>query len=392
MKPAKHVVITQKENCCGCTACYAVCPLNAIEMVADEEGFQYPRVDEDKCVNCGLCVSCCPLIAGNRYVQTNSFYAVRHASEEVRAKSSSGGIFSAIAQNVVAHNGVVYGAAFDQTFAVRHVRTDKHTWEKLKTSKYVQSDMGDVYAQVKLDLKAGLPVLFTGTPCQVDGLNQYLKNTDTEKLITCDIVCHGVPSPKIWKEYLEQLKRKSRKEIQSINFRNKEGCGWHRPTIKIVGTDGTVLSDEPLDMCYYYLLFMGHAILRPSCFSCQYANLQRPGDISMGDYWGVEKHHPELDDDKGLSLVMANTKKGQSLIAQVAGDCMLVPVAKKECMQPNLQEPAQDYGDRSVFWRTYHKYGLEYAGRRMGLLKMGVWDKFVILGMRILDKLSRCLR
>ena len=387
----RHIHIVDKKACCGCTACYAVCPQKAIRMREDTEGFQYPVVDQSKCVNCGLCIKRCPLERENTAKTANSFYAVIHTQENVQAASSSGGVFSALAQNVIGNNGVVYGAAFDSAFAVRHIRTEDDDWKRLRTSKYVQSDMGDVFPQVKADLQQGRAVLFTGTPCQVDGLKNYLSDTDTAKLITCDLICHGVPSPRIWREYLAKLKKETKKEIGKINFRHKSESGWHNSTLHIESADGAVLADEQQSQGLFFRLFFSHLIIRPCCHSCHYANLNRVGDITIGDYWGVERHYPQLDDDKGISLVMVNTPKGLEAMEEIKKNCTVIPVDKEKCMQPNLEAPTQDYGGRDLFWCTYQSFGLQFAGKRMGLIKKNSWDSILILAVRVMDKFKKIL-
>ena len=391
MSVKNHICIADKADCCGCTACYAICPHDAITMQAGAEGFQYPAVDEKKCVNCGLCIKTCPIRTGNQNEKTDSFYAVKHLQEEIRENSSSGGAFTAFAQTVLEHDGVIYGAAFDENFTVKHIRAEDQSWTALRTAKYVQSDMGDIFQRVKADLKDGREVLFSGTPCQIDGLRNYLKRVDTTRLITVDLICHGVPSPSIWRDYLSYISGNDPQSVGKINFRNKKGCGWHNSTVKITGTDGSVLVNQSQSQALFYKLFLNHVILRPSCFACQYANLKRAGDITIGDYWGVEKYHPELDDDRGISLVMINTPKGHRFLQNVK-NCQVVPVAEEECMQPNLKAPAEDFGEQDVFWRTYRKYGFAAACKRMGYLEKNLPDKLLVLYLKVRDKLVCVLR
>lgn len=391
MSVKNHICIVDKAECCGCSACYAVCPQNAISWEADYEGFQYPVVEESKCVNCGLCMKTCPIQRGNQQQKTTAFYAVKHLHEEIRENSSSGGTFSAMAQMVLEHNGVIYGAAFDKDFGVKHIRAADQSWTEMRSSKYVQSDMGDVFCQVKADLKDGREVLFTGTPCQVDGLKNFLKGMDTSKLITADLICHGVPSPGVWKDYLSFVTDNCTDIISKVNFRNKNGCGWHNSTIKIESNDGAILVNESQAQALFFKLFFCHMIIRPSCFSCRYANLNRVGDITIGDYWNIEKYHPELDDDRGTSLVMANTSKGQAFL-QSLDQCQIVPVAEAECMQPNLKAPAQDYGGRNKFWRIYRRYGLVRAAKCSGFIEnTSLWDAAVTFGIRCAYKATQIL-
>lgn len=383
MSAQKHIIIDDKEMCCGCTACYSACPKNAITMSEDEEGFRYPKVNKNKCVECGLCVQKCPLHTGNHAPETMHFYAVKHKREAVRAVSSSGGIFSALAEDIIGRNGIVYGAAYDADFNVCHIRTRGADWKKLRSSKYVQSNMGDIFSLVKKDLREGNEVLFTGTPCQVAGLKEYLAGVDTAGLLTVDLICHGAPSPRAWRDYLKTLKKKSKKEIGKINFRNKEGCGWHGSTLRIESPTGEVIVEQSKKEGFFFQLFFNNLIIRPSCFSCQYANLNRVGDITVGDYWGVQNAHPELDDDKGLSLVMANTPKGRDALKGSDSTCEIVPVTKETCMQPQLQAPACRYGGRDNFWWTYQNFGLKIAGEEANLLPVNMWEAPLLFLIRI---------
>ena len=392
MSAPNQITIHDQQLCCGCSACYSLCPKAAIAMCEDEEGFQYPQVDRQKCVDCGLCVQKCPLHAGNHAPETQHFYAVKHGQEAVRAASSSGGVFSALAEAVIGRSGIVYGAAYNEDFHVSHIRTAGAEWQKLRSSKYVQSNMGDAFSQVKEDLQKGNEVLFTGTPCQVAGLKAYLAGMDTSGLLTVDLICHGVPSPKVWRDYLALLKKKRKKEIGSINFRNKEGCGWHSSNLRIESANGEIMLEKSQKEGFFFQLFFKHWVIRPSCFSCQYANLNRVGDLTIGDYWGVENAHPELDDDKGLSLVLANTAKGQAALEAVASACEITPIAKTSCMQPQLQAPAERYGGRDSFWWSYRNFGLEIAGKRANLLPARKWEKPLLFLIRMLYKARNKLK
>lgn len=387
-----HVTISDKEKCCGCTACYAICPQAAIEMHEDAEGFRYPKVEKSKCIDCGLCTKVCPIQQGNLAPKTEAFFAAMHEQEAVREASSSGGVFSALAEQFAHQGGAIYGAAYDQTFRVHHVRTTGRDWEKLRTSKYVQSDMGDTFALVKKDLLSGRLVLFTGTPCQVDGLKKYLTGVDTSGLLTVDLICHGAPSPKVWQDYLRLVRTKQGKEIADVNFRNKKDCGWHGSTIRMESADGEIVLDQSKSENYYFKLFSGNLIIRPSCYACQYANLNRVGDITVGDYWGVEDFHPEMDDDKGLSLVMPNTQRGRAALKQISTCCKVIAVAAAECTQPRLQIPACRYQGREPFWWTYRNFGLEMAGKRACYLPAGLWDRFALLWIKVLDKARRLFK
>lgn len=384
-----------KYNCCGCTACYSVCPVNAIHMVTDDEGFQYPVIDQSVCVNCKKCESVCPLQAGNGYSDTINIYAAKNKQEAVRAGSSSGGVFSLLADYVEAQGGVIYGAAFDKQFVVRHMRAEaSREWKKFCVSKYTQSDMGDTFRSVRADLNDGRLVLFSGTPCQVDGLKRYLKGTRApcDRLVTCDIVCHGTPSPKVWADYLDYLSKRAGCGIGSVSFRDKETLGWHSSTLTITGENGQTLLAETQKDNFYFQLFVCHWILRPSCYRCQYASFHRPGDFTLGDYWGIEKHYAQFDDNKGISLVMVHTEKGRKIWQEIQSGTEFFPVTKEQCTQPNLVSPSQENPDRESFWCWYRKYGLCRIGQRMGYLSANKTEKLLLFLYRVENKLWRLLK
>ncbi len=382
-----HIEIKDKRDCCGCTACESRCPVNAICMKEDDEGFLYPYVDINKCVNCGLCLQVCPLAEDNRNSEPLEIYAVKNAREEIREKSTSGGLFSAIARKILDEGGVVYGAAFKDDFTVKHIRADRNSRDKLTGSKYVQSDMQGIYRQVKADLAENKKVLFSGTPCRVDGLNKYLADIDRANLFTTDLICHAVPSPKIWKDYLEYITGNNAEKIMGVNFRSKKTSGWHNSTVRITGCDGEVIIDEKQNENFYYQMFFNHLIIRPGCYKCKYANLNRCGDITIGDYWGVENHYKWFDDDKGVTLAMLNTEKGREMFGDISGKCEFIPVEKEKCLQPPLLNPARPYPGREQFWEAYHSQGLAFAGKRIGLLPKSSADKVKILIFKIKSKL-----
>ena len=259
---------------------------------------------------------------------------------------------------VIEKGGAVYGAAFDKDWRVVHCRADTEVGcRAFRSAKYVQSDMGDCFSRIASDLKAGRTVLFSGTPCQVAGLHSALEGTDTSGLVTCDIVCHGVPSPRIWKEYLKLVSKGS--PIRLISFRDKRH-GWHHSELRIVREDGRVLSEHHGKNAYS-LLFFNHYILRPSCARCPFANLSRPGDLTIGDFWGIEKSMPALDDDKGISLVLVNTEEGKKLLSSICPALELYPSDPEPCLQPNLMRPSALAPNRGDFWRTYRRHGLRAA-------------------------------
>lgn len=312
------IKITQPENCCGCGACAQRCPKQCITMKEDLEGFLYPNIDLSKCIDCKLCEKVCPIINPNEKKQPLEIYATINPDEKIRKQSSSGGIFSLFATRIIQENGVVFGARFDENWEVKHDYTE--TIEGLtafRSSKYVQSRIGNTYQKAESLLKSGRKVLFSGTPCQIAGLKRYLKK-DYDNLITVDFICHGVPSPKIWRHYLKvtcnKLARNENYEINAISFRNKNK-GWKNFSFYLsMKADGKGCKElcEPAGDNAYIKGFLNDLYLRPSCHYCPVKSGKSGSDITVADYWGVHKQHPELDDNKGVSLAFYNTPKGCS--------------------------------------------------------------------------------
>lgn len=301
--------IINKKDCCGCSSCANICPKKCINMVSDSEGFLYPEVDKTKCVGCNLCVNSCPLVNKKSLKRTPVSYGGWNKDEEVRKRSSSGGVFHLLCKFVINKKGVVFGAAFDEKFDVYHTYADNiNDCEKFKGSKYVQSVLGNSYSKAKEFLDEGRTVLFTGTPCQIAGLYSFLKK-NYKNLITQDIVCHSVPSPKVWTAYKELIGE--RKQITDIQFRNKEK-GWKNGTFEVLLDNDTIFS-KPYSDTIYMKGFLNGLYSRPSCYDCKFANLNRMSDITLGDFWGVDTFYPELFDDKGTSIVLVNSKKGNKI-------------------------------------------------------------------------------
>lgn len=306
--------IINKKDCCGCHACYNICPKNAIDMVEDEKGFKYPKIDKEKCINCGLCKKVCPIVNNKQIINNPIAYACYNIDEKTRIKSSSGGIFTLLATEILNNNGVVFGASFDKEFNVEHIYIEKgEDIEKLRCSKYVQSKIGDTYRKVKKFLEDDRYVLFTGTPCQIEGLKTYLQS-DYEKLYTQDIICHGVPSPKIWNKYKKYRINIDNDILQNINFRNKDN-GWKLYNMKILYKNMQYKRSIKEDI--YMKIFLKNFSLRDSCYNCSFKKKNRNSDITLGDFWGIQNIFPELDDDKGTSLVILNSEKGKILFENI---------------------------------------------------------------------------
>lgn len=348
-------IFDSKNDCCGCSACEQICPKNAIKMESDDKGFLYPVIDSSLCVECGACKKVCAFQNGYKKNRAQKAFAIKHKDFNTRMTSRSGGVFIAISDFILEKNGSVYGAAFDDDFSVCHIRTtNKSERDRLKGSKYVQSNVKDTFANVKQDLKNGMYVLFSGTACQVGGLKNYLKNTDTTKLYTCDLVCHGVPSPKIWKEYLNHCEKKYSGKVTNANFRDKT-LGWyvHKEAIWI---DGKKYNSNE-----YAYLFKDSYILRPSCFNCKFTNLDRPADFTLADFWGINNILPEFDDNKGVSLLLVNSEKGLQLLNEVSDniDCVECDIESSIRANPNLSRPTAKPENREGFWDFYYKNGFE---------------------------------
>lgn len=353
------IQINNPADCCGCTACASICAHDAIIMKPDALGFLYPEVDKDKCVDCGLCEKVC---AFNDHYDTSLnlekplAYGARHKDMNEVETSRSGAAFIAISDYILEQGGVVYGAGYTEHFRVVHKRaTTKEERNEFKGSKYVQSDMNTVFRQVKNDLRDGLTVLFSGTPCQTSGLNSYVGKRLRENLFLVDIVCHGVPSPYMWRDYIAYLEKKQGAPIVWVNFRDKQKYGWaaHHETFKFKNGGGKMS---------FTFLFYKHIMFRKSCGKCHFTNLHRPSDITIADFWGWEKTNPRINaDDKGCSLVLLNTEKGRKLFEAVKDNMNTFPANLNDCLQPNMVHPSEIHPKREQFEREYIKKGFEYV-------------------------------
>ena len=310
------ITITNKADCCGCGACQQSCPKKCIAMEPDSEGFLYPKVDKAVCVNCGLCQKVCPILTKKKALAgVVNAYGAYMADEKIRRASSSGGMFTVLAKEILRRGGVIAGAAFDEDFSVRHILIEKdEQLHRLRGSKYVQSRMEDTYIQIQSLLKQGRAVLFTGVSCQVAGLKAFL-GRDYDELYTLDVLCHGVPSPRVWKYYLAQQEEAHGEKLTAAAFRDKR-LGWRKNSICL--KFGETEYCRPNGEDAYLRWFLRDICLRPSCHSCRFKDFPRQSDLTIGDAWGIEKHMQELDDDRGTSLVLVNSERGQALWEAVA--------------------------------------------------------------------------
>lgn len=358
MTECKHIEIVDKRRCSGCTACLSVCPKGCISMQEDEEGFLYPIVDDAVCIQCGKCVKVCPYSHSEftnkpEEEELALCYAAYNKNDEVRYQSSSGGMFRALADKIIADGGVVFGAAFDKDFLVEH--TFAETLEELRPlmgSKYLQSRMGGSFGEVKRFLKEGRKVLFTGCGCQIAGLKRFL-NHDDKNLVCVDLICHGVHSPRVWQSYLHSLFPDDR--VEYVNFRDKN-TGQYNSSVVIKGLKSQVC-EKKKDFLYFKSWQYG-LFTRPSCEVCPFKSDNRVSDITISDCWGFRKIAPELYDDKGLSSVVIHTNKGKSLFDAVASQLVF-----KETLLEDVKLYNSDYirsipfnsTKRKAFWKDYRK-------------------------------------
>lgn len=325
------IKLSRKEDCSGCGACEQVCPHRCVDLVADNEGFWYPRVDTGKCTDCGLCENVCPVMNHDKERVPLNVYAAINKNESVRAKSASGGIFTIIAEEVLRQGGVVFGVRFDDDYNVVFGHTESvDGLEAFRRSKYVQAWVGRAYAEARDFLREGRLVLFTGTPCQIAGLRHFLRK-DYEKLLLVDLLCEGVPSPKVWRKYLnEEIARMREKNtvlphpipekdvfIEDVSFRNKS-LGWKKFSFALTlsTTNGSgknsVLPPYVNRNSAYMQAMFRYLDLRPICYECPFKSCRSGSDITLADYWGINELHPEMDDDKGTSMVYLNSDKGKT--------------------------------------------------------------------------------
>ena len=358
----KMIDIRHKADCCGCEACVQVCPKKCIDFSKDSQGFLYPLVNKESCVDCGLCENVCPVI--NKTTPAHNapatLYAVKSNDDAVRKQSSSGGFFSLLADYVLTNGGVVYGAAFDSIFNVCHTRVDNIAdLPKLRGSKYVQSRIGNTLDECKEDLNKGKLVLFTGTPCQISSLKHFLRK-DYDNLIKVEVVCHGVPSPMIYQQYLKETIIKDVKDrtITKVSFRTKLGS-WKKYFFTVEYSDNGEIGEykECITDSLYMKGFLSDLYVRPSCFKCPAKNFISGADFTIADFWGQEYTFPEFDDDKGVSAVFANTSKAQNVFNKINAVVEEKSYADFIKYNPSLVKSPVQTHSYCKFWKLYTKTG-----------------------------------
>lgn len=388
-------LFVEKKDCCGCGACMNICPKTAIHMEKDEYGFLYPRIDVGKCVECGACKKVCAFQNEPARRQPQRVYAIASKNNDLVTNSASGGLFATMAMYVLEHGGCVYGAIMQHEEHELHIRhaccETKEDLYRFQGSKYVQSSLGNIFKDIQMKLKNDILVLFSGTPCQVDALKLFLKK-EYSNLLTVDIVCHGVPNEQIFNDYIHYIEKKIGGEIREFKFRDKS-LGWgYNLTAKYIQEDGSIRYHRTASSdSSYFDMFINSIILRENCYHCKYTNGKRTGDITIGDYWGIEDEHPEaleqnggrLSEKSGISVSFLNSDKGISFFDEIKEqfdyyestfekvakrNTQLVHPVKLTKARRNVLEMYRKWGYGAVefyFWCRIPKQKAKYIIRKM---------------------------
>lgn len=357
-------IICDKEQCFGCCACYNSCPVDAISMVEDNWGNIVPSISQQKCIDCGRCKKVCPAINDSDFKKPINTYAAIAKDEHIYTTATSGGIATAMSKYVIENNGVVYGAAFkENTSELNHIRVNSiDDLEKLKGSKYVQSNVGSTYKQVKKDLNGGLFVIFIGTPCQVDGLIKFL-GKDYENLITVNLICHGVPANKLLIEHIKS--NINTNDDCEISFRDNSKY------VLTLKTNEDILYQNIFYKDLFFTGFMRKTFFRNSCYSCKYAQQIRVGDFTIGDFWGFNQNKPFIVETKnGLSVILVNTEKGNLFFDKISDNLIFQKRELEEAVNgnPQLKYPSKKNRSFEKFRKLYLKYGFEKAANKTLLI------------------------
>ncbi len=373
------IKITDKKDCCGCAACVQRCPKQCISLKEDGEGFLYPVVDESLCVGCGLCEKVCPIINRPEKLPVKEVLAVKNRNEDERMASSSGGVFVALAKKVIDQGGVVFGAVFDENWEVKHTCAESMDGVRpMMGSKYVQSRIGDTFRQAEKFLKDGRKVLFTGSPCQITALHNYLRK-DYPNLLSVDFLCHGVPSPGVWRRYLDEVFDRSARRaaagkntvlssslkslpvITGIEFRDKTLHGWQKYSFVVRGASASkagkntvLLSDIHYDNPFMKG-FLRNVYLRPSCYRCKCKNGVSHSDLTIGDFWGIDRISKEFDDDKGVSMLLILSDKGESVIQSIEMDKEVFSLDTAKLLNGGFKERQLIPSKRKWFFKQFNK-------------------------------------
>lgn len=376
------VEIFDKHNCCGCAACVQACPKQCISFDEDEQGFRYPLVNKAECIDCGLCEKVCPCLNQDEARKPLKVYAAINPNEAIRMKSSSGGIFTMLAETIIDDGGVVFGARFDENWEVIHDYTEtKEGLEAFRGSKYVQSRIGETYKQAHEFLNAGRKVLFSGTSCQIAGLKKFLRK-EYDNLLTVEVVCHGVPSPRVWRSYLKDKFDVS--QISHISFRDKS-TGWLDFSLKIE-QNGKQTFVEPMSRNIYMKAFLRDLSLRPSCYNCPSKSGKSHAAIALADFWGHQLINPSEFDNMGTSLVLAYTDKGKNLISNLGcAEKADLQYAKKFNTAINCSVYKNEYVE--LFWREFINHGFKNIHRVTSKFDISFIVRLKGWGRRIISRL-----
>ncbi len=377
------ICVDKKEMCCGCSACVNCCPKKCITMKEDREGFLYPEVNRQECTNCGLCEKLCPVLNKTELSGDTRAYAVFACEDGIREKSSSGGVFSLLAEQVLCEGGYVFGCAFDAKLKAEHIGiTDYSELKRLQGSKYVQSDLKSSFHTVKQLLEEGKQVLFSGTACQMEGLKKFL-GKHYESLLLVDVVCHGVPSPKVWEQYKEYQERIYDAKISGLSFRDKSK-GWKDYRVRLNFENGQTYVSRSWDDIYMKS-FIKNLISRPSCYDCKFRQWHRESDITLGDFWGAELVLPQWNDDKGISLVLIHSEKGQRMLQSISEKLRIKEVEKEAAVEKNRSviAPIVVPKEREKFFAVLNEKGYDAAVQKY------VKDGFLYKAKNALKRLLR---
>lgn len=367
------------KECTGCYACYNVCPQNAITMDEDNYGFQYPTINKEKCINCGLCEKICPVLHKEKVNNQPKAYACINKNENIRKQSSSGGIFTLLAEKILDLGGVVFGAQFDEDFNVIHSYVEnKEDLYKFRGSKYVQSQIGASFKKVRQFLNEGRCVLFTGTPCQIEGLYSYLSK-EYEKLYTQDIICHGIPSPKVWRKYIKSIEDAKKYKLTNANFRNKT-TGWLTYSFKYQLENKKIYTEYSFENKYMQL-FLKSIILRESCYNCHFKSKNRKSDITLADFWGIQNVVPKMFDNKGTSLVIVNSQKGNELFNKIKQDIKYIENDFEESIKynPSMTKSTERPKSREEFFEKLENEDLETLAEKYVVKENTIKRNIIIL-------------
>jgi coenzyme F420-reducing hydrogenase beta subunit len=372
-------LLQKKKACCGCEACIQICPTHCMIMVEDREGFLYPEINKKICTDCGLCEKVCPIINQEQKRKPLYVYAAKNQNEEIRLQSSSGGIFTLLAEKIINEGGVVFGARFDENWEVVHSYSESiEGMARFRGSKYVQSKIKNTFIEAKEFLTSGRKVLFSGTPCQIAGLKLFLKK-EYKGLNTIDIVCHGVPSPKVFRMYLSEINSNlqdgqknglhckymnKERNVTNIQFRNKS-LGWKEFSFTISTEDlseangnSSSLFSESIHKNLYFRGFLSNLFLRPSCHECPSKYFKSGSDITIADYWGIQNILPEFDDDKGVSLIMINSSKGESFYQSLSIESIETSYEdafrNNSCIEKSVPMPSK----RNFFFKNFTRQSI----------------------------------